>query len=114
MDDAPAVHFDNEDAVLAALHAFAGVVVNADVADGHRHRRRLTRRELRDRVERVAGLEVDAHAGRRVVIGDALVRECELVLLVEIERHRVVGRVDGRGHRDLQRDRLTRLHVVRQ
>src|SRR5439155_20829049 len=41
-------------------------------------------------------------------------RERELVLLVEVERHRVVRRVDRRGHRDLQRDGLTRLYVARQ
>ena len=86
----------------------------ADVANGHWHGRRLARRETRSGVEGVRGFEVDAHAGARVVVGDALVIEREFVLLVEVDRHRVVGRIRRRGHRDLHRDGLTRLHVARQ
>src|SRR5438132_9708429 len=48
-----------------------------------RHGRGLSGRELRHRVERVCGFEVDAHAGVGVVVRDALVRERELVLFVE-------------------------------
>ena len=85
----------------------------ADVRDGDRDRRRLARRERGLRVERVARLEVEAHAGRRVVGRDALVGEGELVLFVEIEVHRVVRRVDRGGHREGERDRLTWLHIGR-
>src|SRR5262245_23082763 len=35
VDDAPAIHLDDKDAVLAALHPFEGIVIAADVADGH-------------------------------------------------------------------------------
>ena len=56
-----------------------------EVPDGHRHGRGLSGRELRHRVERVCGFEVDAHAGVGVVVRDALVRERELVLFVEVK-----------------------------
>ena len=73
----------------------------AEIGDRHRDRRGLPGGQRR-RAPLVAGLEVHRHSGRRVVGGDALVGERELVLLVEIEVERVVRRVLRRRDDDRQ------------
>src|SRR5207237_8512439 len=75
----------------------------------------LSDRPLRDRAGLVHRAVVRTAAGRRWVRRDALVLEPELVLLVEVELHRVAGRRGHRrGHVDAQGDGLPDLHVGRQ